>query len=156
MISYREIETIITDKLKDYLGCEVIMANQNTPIPKYPYVSYTVITPLLANNGTFGVYEDGYKRKEIQQVWSFTVQSDDDTQSKLLAIKAHDFFSEIGWLDLNDNQIVVRNVETITCRDNFLTIGYEYRNGFDVTFALMNTIKNDDEIIEEAPLNFEK
>lgn len=128
--------------LKAHLGCEVVMANQATPAPDYDYVAYTIVNPLVENNGTFGVYEDGFKRREHQQVWSFTSISDDDTKSKVNAIKAHEYFSEIGAIYLADNGISVQLVRSVSCRDNLLTVGYEYRNGFDVTFAVMDEIDN--------------
>ena len=156
MINYRQIETIITEGLKAHLGCEVIMANQNSPAPDYPYVSYTVTTPKVANNGTYGEWEDGVKRKEVKQIWSFTVQAETDTESKVLALSASDYFDEIGNLYLSDFNIAVQSIGNITCRDNLITIGYEYRNGFDVTFALTDeiaTIEDDTpiyEVIEKA------
>lgn len=150
LIPIRAKEIVISEALKSHLGCEVIRANQNSPIPKYPYVSYTIIEPMRANNGTWGEYEDGTKRKQIQQVWSFTAQSDDDNESKLTAIDAHDFFSEIGSIYLLDNEVSVQLVGGVTCRDNLITTGFEYRNGFDVTFAFMNEIKRDNETIQDA------
>lgn len=141
MINYRQIETIIVEGLKAHLGCEVIMANQDSPVPDYPYVSYTVVTPRVANNGTYGEWEDGVKRKEVQQIWSFTVQAKTDTESKTLALSAQDYFDEIGNLYLSDNGIAVQLLGNITCRDNLISIGYEYRNGFDVTFAVADEIE---------------
>lgn len=129
------------------------MANQNSPVPDFPYVSYTVTTPKVENNGTYGEWEDGVKRKEVQQIWSFTVQADNDTESKVLALSAHDYFSEVGRIYLSDNGISAQLVGTITCRDNLISIDYEYRNGFDVTFALAdeiapNTYENTEDRIE--------
>ena len=151
MINYRQIETIIAEGLKAHLGCEVIMANQDSPAPAYPYVSYTVMTPKVANNGTYGEWEDGVKRKEVQQIWSFTVQAKTDTESKVLALSAQDYFDEIGNLYLSDNGIAVQLLGNITCRDNLISIGYEYRNGFDVTFAIADEIaKSEDDENAEA------
>ena len=146
MINYRQIETIIVEGLKAHLGCEVIMANQHSPAPDYPYVSYTATTPKVTNNGTFGDWEDGVKRKEVQQIWSFTVQAKTDTESKVLALSAQDYFDETGYLYLSDFNIAVQLLGNITCRDNLISIGYEYRNGFDVTFAIADEIeKNENE-----------
>lgn len=155
MINYRQIETIIVEGLKAHLGCEVIMANQNSPVPDFPYVSYTVVTPKVENNGTYGVWEDETKRKEVQQIWSFTVQADNDTESKTLALSAHDYFSEVGVYYLSDNGIVAQLVGSITCRDNLISIDYEYRNGFDVTFALADEISPNGEVIERTILEQE-
>ena len=152
MIEIRANEIEIVEGLKEHLGCEVIMANQDSPIPAYPYVSYTVTTLMRANNGTWSEYEDGTKYKEVQQIWSFTVQADNDTESKVVAIDAHNFFDEIGTIYLNDKGIVVQLLGDITNRDNFLTTGYEYRNGFDVTFAFIDEISASEEFIESTIL----
>ena len=154
MINLREKEIIITENLKKYLGCEVIRTNQIAPTPKYPYVSYTIITPMVANNGTWSEFDDGIHRKEIQQIWSFTVQSQDDMESKTLAFKAYDYLDHDGVVVLNDNGIVVQRIENITNRDNLLTIDYEYRNGFDVKFAFMNEIADEtEERIDDITIN---
>ena len=46
-------------------------------------------------------------------------------------------------------------MKNITNRDNLLTIDYEYRNGFDVTFAFMNEIADEtDEDIDDFQINY--
>jgi hypothetical protein len=152
VIEVRQIEFDVAEGLKAHLECEVARANQNSPIPAYPYVSYTITTLMRANNGTWVECEDGTKHKEVQQIWSFTVQADNDTESKVLAIDAHNYFDEIGTIYLNDKGIVVQLLGDITNRDNFLTTGYEYRNGFDVTFAFVDEISESNEIIESVVL----
>lgn len=136
------------------------MANQVSPIPPYPYTSYTVITPMIANNGTYGAFVeeiDGKKvtihRKEFQQVWSFTVQADDDAVSKSLAFKLYDFFDRVGTVTLNEAEIVVQRLGNITNRDNLISINYEYRNGLDVTFAFMNEVEETLEEIDKFTIN---
>lgn len=141
MIKFRDNEIAITESLKAYLGCEVILANDTkAPIPDGDYVSYTVINPLVSNNGGYFACVDGVKRKEYQQIWSFTTHSEDDTRSKMLALNAHEFFSETGYIILSEAGISAQLVGGITSRDNLLTYGYEYRNGFDVTFAMISEI----------------
>lgn len=142
MIDLRANEIIITDGLQKELGCPVIRANQTAPIPSYPYVSYTLLTPFDSNNGTWGVYDDGVDRIPVTQMWSFTVQSDDMTESMTLAIKARDWFQHVGKTYLNDNHLIVQSVEDITSRDNLLTVGYEYRNGFDVQLWLLDEVES--------------
>ena len=140
MIKLRNREIIIVEGMQKELGCLVIRANQTARVPPYPYVSYNVITPISANLGTWGQYDDGKERKPFNQTWSFTVQSDDSTQSMELAIKARDYLEHVGTVYLNDNDIIVESVGNVTNRDNLLTIEYEYRNGFDVTFWLLNEV----------------
>ena len=120
------------------------MANQTSPVPPYPYVSYTIITPVKASGGTYCIEKDGTHHKTLKQVWSFTVQSDSDIESKLLALRMFDWFSLIGRVDIEDNGIIAESVSDVSNRDNLLTIEYEYRNGLDVTFALTHTISEEE------------
>lgn len=140
MIKLRNREIMIVEGMQKELGCLVIRANQTAPLPPYPYVSYTIITPISANLGTWGRYDDGKERKPFTQVWSFTAQSDDCIQSMELAIKARDYLEHVGTVYLNDNDIIVEQVGSVTNRDNLLTVEYEYRNGFDVTFWLFGEV----------------
>ena len=55
---------------------------------------------------------------------------------------------------MNDNNVIVQSVGSITNRDNVLTVGYEYKNGFDVDFWLFETVGDTDtEIIETADIS---
>lgn len=149
MIDYRAIEILIVENLQDYLKnkgytCPVIMANQASPIPAYPYISYTVTTPVGSNMKGYSIAEDGTRYKPLTQTWSFTVQSDDDVEASTVALTAYDWFALIGNTLLSDNNIVAQRVESITNRDNLLTIEYEYRRGFDVEFLLMHTLDKED------------
>ena len=40
---------------------------------------------------------------------------------------------------------MVKSVGVIVPRDNFLSIDYEYRQGFDVSFGLMNELSYENE-----------
>lgn len=158
MIDYDKLSISIVKSIKDALKVQVIRANQNAEPPKYPYIAYTITTLMKTNNGTYGELIENINgeniityRKEFQQIWSFTVLSDNDLQSKELAFKLYDYLDKVGTINLVDNEVVVQRIGNIMNRDNLLTIGYEYRNGFDVTFAFMNEVKYaDDEIIEHA------
>lgn len=162
MIEFRKNEVAIVDKLQAVLSksgrpCPVIRANQVSPVPDYPYCSYTVITPVASNNKGYCVATDGTVYKELKQIWSFTVQSDDSTESQMLSAKAYDWFSYSGDTYMSDNGIVAQSVGNIMNRDNLISINYEYRNGFDVTFVLIHKIDEKDleyiGTINEAPLN---
>ena len=144
MIDFEKVKKVIVKALKEYLGCEVVLANQTARMPKYPYASFSITTPLVANRGTWGRCDDGVDRKQIEQIWSITVQSDKAQESMDVCLKAYDWLDHIGSLFLSDNNIVVQRLENITNRDNLLSVGYEYRNGFDVVFSLMDEISVDE------------
>ena len=145
MIPYENMRTIVCRGLKEYLDCPIVRANQDETPPKYPYVTYTVTRLLSENNGTYGVYEDGTERKPYTQTWSISALSDDNSESVALAIKAREWLDRVGNLYLADNDVIVQSVGGITNRDNYLTAGYEYRNGFDCVFWLFDTLENVDE-----------
>ena len=89
------------------------------------------------------------------QVWSVTVQGKNDTETQNLALKARDWLEEVGSITLNDAKAVVSDVGDIVNRDTLLTINYEYRKGFDVTFSLMNVVEVDSGVIEKAEIKEE-
>lgn len=145
VIDYAGIETLIVNGLQSYLNakgyaCTVVMANQTAPIPDYPYLSYTIINPVVSNMKGYSIAADGTRYKELVQTWSFTAQSDDDVEVANVAMLAYDWFRLTGATYLSDNGIVAQRVGNITNRDNLLSIEYEHRQGFDVDFLLMHTL----------------
>lgn len=142
MIDNENLRTIVVKGLKDYLNIPVIRGNQNATPPDYPYLSYNVTTSESANNGTWGEYEDNIDKIPATQTWSITVQSNKDIESVTLASKAREFLCHTGTCYLRDNNVIVQRVTNITNRDNLITIEYEYKNGFDVVFWMMNEEKN--------------
>ena len=147
MIDYENIRNKVVDGLEEYLKkinpkCEVQRSNQDHEPPSYPYVSYTITTLQSENKGTWQVHEDGIERKAITQTWSITILSDDNTESILLASKAREWLDHTGTTYLNDNDIIVQSVTAITNRDNILTNGYEYRQGFDCFLWLYDEVEN--------------
>lgn len=164
MYNQKEIRDVIVNGLKAYLStpekpCEVIRANQTGKIPKYPYVAYTVTTPVENRAGTYSIAEDGTKYKSFMQIWSFTVNSDNYDECQNIVLKAFDWFSAAGLIYLNDNDVIVHQLGNINNRDNLITIQYEYRSGFDVHFGLLHTITMTEEelggYIEKANLKEE-
>lgn len=151
MIDMRANEIVIVENLKAYLNndirpCEVVRQNQVAKIPPYPYVSYTMTTPLDGMRGTYSKAKDGTLYRTMSQTWSFTVQSDDQDESLQIAMKIYDYFTAAGLTKLSDNGISVIRVRDITTRDNLISIQYEYRNGLDVTFGLLYLIAPDSDM----------
>lgn len=141
MIPYNKLREVIPAGLSKYLGITVIRGNQTAPAPAYPYGTYNVTTIASANNGTWEMHEDGIDRKLVKSVWSFSLLSDDWDESVELAIKARDWFDHSGRVWLADNGVFVQSVTGITNRDNILTVDYERKNGFDVTFYVYDEVE---------------
>lgn len=141
MIDYEKMRVTVVKGLRAYLDCPVIRSNQTAELPPYPYISYTVTTLMSANGGTYGEWYDGIARKQVTTTWSITALSDDNAESAALAMKAREWLELVGQIYLNDNKVIVQSVGAITNRDNILTYGYEYRNGFDCVFWCHDEVK---------------
>lgn len=153
MIQHRNNEIAIVEKLKAYLStdarpCDVVRQNQVSKAPPYPYVSYTVTTPVVDNRGTY-CEEGGTLYKNMLQTWSFTVQSDDADEALTLGMKMYDYFAVVGLTPLAVDGINVHRVTNLTTRDNLLTIQYEHRQGLDITFGLLSVIEPDNQVSKD-------
>lgn len=142
MTDYDKMREVVTSGLNKYVNCPVIRLNQAKEPPPYDYLGYTITTLASENKGTYGKYEDGTERKSLTQIWSISAFSDKDTNSALLAMKAREWFDNVGTTYLNDNGVIVQSVGSITNRDNILSVGYEYRKGFDVVFVIEDIVDN--------------
>lgn len=155
MIDYKNLRRTVKKGLEQYLGCPVIRKNQNAEIPSYPYVSYTIITPMSENNGTYGEYKDGTARKPVTQTWSITAQSDDNTESLALANKAREWLDYVGTSYLNENNVIVQTVTKVSNRDNVLTVDYEFKNGFDCSFWCLDEVIRESEAVKSVTFECE-
>lgn len=155
MIEQKIINVIITEGLREATGCEIVKSNlAGTPIPSYPYISFTILNS-DTKKGTYSVGVSG-RYISVKQNWSFTVQGKDDDEAFRIALLAKDWLEETGRRQLGDQDVIVESVGAITNRDTFLTVDYEYRKGFDVVLSLMNIIKEQEkEIIEQIEIKKE-
>lgn len=144
MIHYSNIREVVPKGLADYLKVPVIRGNQTSPAPAYPYLCYNVTTLATANNGTWQKHTDGIDRKLVRHIWSVTALASDHEQSVELAMGARNWIENVGRLYLKDNGITVQSVTQITNRDNVLSVGYEYKNGFDVIFYAFDEVEAPD------------
>lgn len=140
MLKTEEQRGIVVTGLKDYLGCEVVRTNQTAKMPDFPYLGYNITTLSSENKGTYGECEDGKARKPVLQTYSFTAHSDDYSTSVELANKARSWLDYVGTQYLNDNDVVVQSVGSVTDRSNLLTSGYIYSHGFDCVFWMYDEI----------------
>lgn len=143
-----DTEPYIVTQLERYTGCTVVLSNQTAPVPHYPYISYTITTPVHQVGGTYCMKEGIYYQPMLQ-TWSFTVHSDDSRKCQQLGMKMYDFFARAGREALYQNQIAVSRKTDLMQRDNLLTVQFEYRCGMDVTFRLMHQLEVHESTIEQ-------
>lgn len=147
-MDFSTIRAAIVSGIHSYLNIPIIRSNQIGKIPSYPYGSYTVLS-IADKNGTYGIYDDEYHREPMTHTWSFSFQSDDIDECIDTAINAKSWFDHVGTVYLSDNNIIVQSIGSVTNRDNLITLEYEHRAGFDVTFwGLVESSVPDNGIIE--------
>ena len=152
MIDLSEFRKNIVFGLRNHLMIPVVRSNQTSTPPKYPYCSYTITSISNENKGTWGEYEDGIQRQPLIQKWSFTILSDDVDEALSYALRAREYFDNIGRRYLRTKKIVVYSVGNINNRDNLITIEYEYRHGFDVEFYTMSELPINNEYTDDVVL----
>ncbi len=146
----RQWETIAT-LLEANIHCPVVLANQTAPSPPYPFLSFTILTPVHAEQGTY-CFDNGIYYQPMLQTWSFTAQSDDYAACQEISMRMYDFFARAGRAALYRNQIAVASLTDLTARDNLLTVQYVYRCGMDVTFRTMHQLEVVEGRIEQEML----
>lgn len=158
MIDYENIRLGVAKGLKEYCGIPVVRSNQTEELAELnidTYLSYTITTLKGENKGSYGVYEDGTKRKPVPHIWSVSAVSPDDSKSVMYACKAHEWFDTVGNTFLTEIGAIVESVGSVTNRDNILTYEYQHKKGFDVFFTLFDVIEgsaDSDGVIETAEI----
>lgn len=137
----------------------VIQSSTIGDMPKYPFITYTVTSPYL-KVGFDEEYTEQvnstYQNRHVlhyERVFSFTIVSKDEDEAMDLCVKAIRYFSNDGVLELKDKNIVIVEITNVAARDNFITIDYDHRYGFDVRIRLADEeVRETEEIIEKVNL----
>lgn len=167
MVQVKEIRNVIVKGLYDYLGIIPIPIEDLKDKEPYPYITYNFINPYTPFRGQ-GNYSrnivpstderfefDIEETLEIQPTTtlSFNTYSKDKLESQELALKIKDWFKNIGYQYLDDNNLVLVDVEAFGDRTVPIVDHYEYRTGFDVIIRFTDEIKRRFETIEEYKIN---
>lgn len=145
--------------LHDYMNLLVIQSSTIGDMPKYPFITYTVTSPYL-KVGFDEEYTEQvnstYQNRHVlhyERVFSFTIVSKDEDEAMDLCVKAIRYFSNDGVLELKDKNIVIVEITNVAARDNFITIDYDRRYGFDVRIRLADEeVRETEDIIEKVNL----
>lgn len=140
-------------RLKEHIGCPVILAEENQPMPDPPYCYYSVLAPRITDHA-FGLTElvetpAGFVRRRSEPVsatMSFTFCSTSreapgsyifgEDEALELAEKAHGFFLLNGHNIVTEHgDIVIQNIGGVTNRSGFLVTDTVRRYGFDIRFG---------------------
>lgn len=158
-MTFAEARDVIVAALEAHIGCPVVLSDQISDMPGYPYCYYSVLTP-RASGHAFGLKEvavaeaeGGYllRRSEpVSATMSFTFCSQNretdggyifgEDEALALAEKANGFFLLDGHnIQTAQGDIVVSNVGSPANRSGFLVEDTVRRYGFDIRIAFVRT-----------------
>lgn len=159
MMKHEIVRNALIKGLHDYMNLLVIQSSTIGDMPKYPFVTYTVTSPYLRlgqNEEYTEEVNSTYQNRHVlhyERVFSFTIVSKDEDEAMDLCVKAIRYFSNDGVLELKDKNIVIVEITNVAARDNFITIDYDRRYGFDVRIRLADEeVRETEEIIEKVNL----
>lgn len=126
----------------------VIFQPQNTPLPPYPFVAFSITSDYMRtlDDGNVQNVPQLVDLKEtlssnVEITFSFNAYSLNSLEAKNLAKKVHDYFRFVGYQYLADNGIIVVDVGNVQNRDLLEVDQYERREGFDVRIRTLDTIE---------------
>ncbi len=148
----------IWERLKEHIGCPIVLADDIEEVPEVPYCYYSILVPRTTNHA-FGLIElgetqNGFVRRRSEPVsatMSFTFCSKDrevpgggyifgEDEALQLSETAHGFFLLNGHnIATEHGDIVIQNVGAVAKRSGFLVTDTIRRYGFDIRFGYVRT-----------------
>lgn len=150
MLNFNAIRTPLVKGLRAFTEYPVIMADQTSEPPAYPYYTMkftTVGEPVGQQIESTNEGEVTFEQVTEMTV-SLTAYSDKLEQSFDCIYKALEFFKGFGIYVLQDENIVIVRTHPITNRDTFLNVEYERRHGFDIDLRIKTVSTYDVGFIE--------
>lgn len=142
------IRNKIVAGLYAFIQKPVIFQPQNTPLPPYPFVAFSITSDYMRtlDDGNLQNVPQLVDLKEtlssnVEITFSFNAYSMNSLEAKNLVKKVHDYFRFVGYQYLSDNGIIVVDVGNVQNRDLLEVDQYERREGFDVRIRTLDTIE---------------
>lgn len=134
MLELNSIRTPLVKGLKEATGNTIIMADQAGKPPKYPYftLKFLIAGETIGQSVEKAIGDQMTFSQTTELVVSVTAISDKLDQSFEDAYKALGWFKGAGMYHLQDHGIAVVKTYKLDSRDNFMSLEYERRHGFDV------------------------
>ncbi len=156
-MTFVQARNAIVSSLEKHVGCPVVLSDQISDTPEYPYCYYSVLTPRTTNH-SFGLHEveqieGGYTHKRSETVgatMSFTFcsinrETDNgyiygEDEALELSEKANGFFLlNAHNIPTEYGDIVINNIGSSASRSGFLVEDTIRRYGFDIRFSYVRT-----------------
>lgn len=131
-----ELRNTLIFLLHEYLRRPVILKEQTTERPEYPFLGYHFISLKQQKEGKGNISYDHSgqtvkKERQVQHSVSFTAYAKTEAEARELAEKAKDFLSFHGYKELSAADIVIVKCTELQSRNIFEVEDYERRYGFD-------------------------
>lgn len=145
-------------RLKEHIGCPIVLADDIEEMPEVPYGYYSIVAPRITDHA-FGLTEiketpEGFIRQRSEPVsatmsFTFCSQNRDvpgggyifgEDEALNLAEKAHGFFLLNGHnIATEHGDIVIQNIGVVANRSGFFVTDTMRRYGFDIRFGYVRT-----------------
>lgn len=153
----------IVNRLQTHISRPVILADQASPKPSYPYVGIKETSSFIPQPGQPVIRNDPLPQDISQvatsqptMVLSVTVYSKSFQEADALSHQVYDWFSFTGEQVLKDAGFVVVDITAITNRDSLIVDDYERRRGFDVTLRFVYEQWRNVEEIQTVNIQFQR
>lgn len=157
------IRNKIIEKMTDELGVPVIQSNQTEDRPRYPFVTYTIISSNTPEKGTGNYLQevissastpfknDIRETLELQPQFfiSFTAYAEKDFEAENTARKLYDLLKFQLYYFLRSIDVTVIEIKNFGNRSVLEVDEYERRCGFDVRFRTSHQIERTVETVEK-------
>ena len=156
-MNFLDVRNAVISGLEQHVGCPIVLSEQISERPPFPYGYYSVLAPRISNHA-FGLQyvkeaanEILLKRDEpVSATMSFTFCSQNretdegyiygEDEAVKLAEKAHGFFLlNSRCIATKDGDIVIDSVGSVANRSSFIVEETVRRYGFDVKFNYIRT-----------------
>ena len=158
MLQLSELRTPLLKGIKSYTGATVIMADQTSKPPSYPYftIKFTTIGGSVGQASETSVGDEITLQQVLELNVSVTAFSDKLDASFDYAFKALEWFKGFGIYVLGDENIVVVSTQPVANRDTFINVEYERRHGFDVRLRVKTESKYNVGYIEHVSIDVDR
>lgn len=153
-----QVRNPVVELLAAHIGCPVVLSDQTSDVPGYPYCYYSILAPRMTTHA-FGlkIIKDGpggpvmTRSEPVNASMSFTFCSQNrrtedgkyifgEDEALEIVEKAHGFFLLNGHnIPTEYGDIVVREVGKVASRTGFLVEDTVRRYGFDVKLGYVRT-----------------
>lgn len=146
---YSQIEEMrkhLHKHMHDFFSCPVLWASGTQEIPSKPYATVLPTSKVFVNKDHYDEQRqyERYQVRQFEQTLSINVYGKNDTVNMYaeplrLASEIRRWFNIHGYYKLQELDIVLIDIGTVSNRTTYVADSYDYKVGFDVTLRMTQT-----------------